>query len=505
MRVAASGVRRTFLIAFTLFTCSSFAAAPAFDGFVPAGGARGTSNLVAATGKSEVWPPKVWVDGPGLAFTAGTNKGTFSVSIAPDAKPGPRLVRLYNEEGASDPHIFVIGNGRELAEVEPNNHPAKAQPVGGLPVTINGRLDKNGDVDSFAIDVRSGQWLDARVDSHTLMSKVDAVLRLVSTNGQQLAWNHDFITLDPRLMWRAPEEGRVILQIFGFAYPPDSGITLTGGESAVYRLHVAVTGSKPEICGSPTETEPNNIAGTAEPIDLPAIVHGTIGTGEDHDRFLFTLKKDEFIEARVDAASFGSPLDAWLKVEDSAGKALAQSDDVDGSLDPRLEWKAPTNGNFMIAVGSVTHRGGQDFCYRLSIQRAKPDFSATLGAGALELTSGATNELKLDLKRLRGFTHELVVAFRDLPPGVMALTNGLPPKDGAVSIPLAASVDAPRFQGSVGLFLMDAATQSERAVPFELTTRGETGYHHLLIETADRFWLTVRPKSVAEPKPAAKK
>ena len=524
-------------------TC--LAATPALDGFYPAGGPRGSTNRVTATGKSDVWPPKVWIAGDGLEFAAETNKGIFTVRIAATAAPGPRLVRLYNEEGSSDPRVFVIGETREVTEIEPNNHYAKPQRLESLPaptppaeggadwgeedrqnqklplspilprgerkksgavsesarssITLNGRLDKSGDVDSFAIHLRAGDWLVARVDCYVLMSKVDAVLRLVTTNGQQLAWNHDFITLDPRLAWQAPTEGDVVLQLFGFAFPPDSGITLTGGDSAVYRLHVAVTNAEPAIGGVPTEHEPNNTLETAEPIELPAEIKGAIGVHGDEDRFRFSLKKNETLDARIDAASFGSPLDAWLKIEDSSGKTLAQNDDVEGARDPRLEWKAPTNGVFVIVIGSVTHRGGRDYGYRLSLQRALPDFTATLASGTLELIPGKTNELKLEVKRLRGFTNDLAVRVRGLPGEITVLTARVP-KDGSMPIRFAATADAPKFQGPVQFYLFDTVTQRERLVSFDLTTRGETGFNHLLVETADHFWLTVRPKAEPEKK-----
>lgn len=480
------------------------AGAPPLDGFYPAGGERGSSNAVSAIGKFEAWPPKIWVSDEDLAFTAETNKGKFSVSISPGAAPGPRLVRLYNEEGASEPRFFVIGPGHEISEAEPNNHFARSQPISELPITINGRLDKNGDVDSFAVDLRAGQWLDARVDSYTLMSKVDAVLRLVRTNGQQLAWNHDFITLDPRLIWRAPADETVVLQIFGFAYPPGSDISLTGGDAVVYRLHLTVASNAPPICGSPTEVEPNDKPENAERIAAPGTIRGAIRTATDENRFRFSANEGEFVEARVEAAAFGSPLDAWVAIEDSAGQQLVRNDDAGGSPDPRLEWKA-TSSNFIVAVGSATHRGGEDFCYRLSVQQAKPDYSATLAASSLAITVGATNEIKIDFKRLRGFTNGLTLNFRGLPETVTVLTTNLPQKDGAVAVRLSAAADASKFQGPVRLFLIDTVTKDERAVPFELTTRGETGFNHLLIETSDQLWLTIGPKPVAPPKTRAKK
>ena len=485
----------TFLLA-----SGALGAEPSLDAFYPVGGAVGTTNTVTAIGKFESWPPKVWVSKPGLEFVAETNKGKFSVTIASDAVPGPRLVRLYNDEGTSEPRTFVLGNGNELYEAEPNDHFAKPQPVTNSPVTINGRLDKSGDVDSFTIELRAGEWLEARVDCYTLMSKVDAVLKLVTTNGQQLAWNHDFITLDPRLVWCAPANQTVVLQMFGFAHPPDSDIRLTGGDAAVYRLHVATMDKPPSFCDSPTEREPNDTPENAQQIDLLEPVHATIGREDDEDRFQFTAKKGESVEARVEAASFGSPLDAWLKIEDLAGNQRARNDDAEGSRDPRLEWKAGTNGTFVVAVGSLTHRGGNDFCYRLAVQRAEPDYRATLSASSLVLTPGTTNELKLDVKRLRGFTNELVPTFRGLPESIIVLTTNLPSKEGAASIRLAAGTNAPNSQGPVELFVTDAVTGKQRIVPAELITRGETGFNQLLVEKTGQFWLTVRQKPAPEPK-----
>jgi hypothetical protein len=149
------------------------------------------------------------------------------------------------------------------------------------------------------------------------MSKVDAVLRLVSTNGQQLAWNHDFITLDPRLIWRAPMDQTVVLQIFGFAYPASSEIQLTGGEGAVYRLHLSVTEScPPNPFTSPVVKQSKHGSDSVPSLELPASITGKILRAEDEERFSFHAKEDELVEVRIEAASLGSPLDAWLKIED---------------------------------------------------------------------------------------------------------------------------------------------------------------------------------------------
>lgn len=493
---------RSALLALLFSTLVSVAAVPPLDGFFPAGGARGTSNLVTAIGKFDEWPPRVWIDGDGVTFAAETNKGKFRVSIDATAKPGPRLVRLFNEQGASEPRIFVVGASREIIEAEPNNHFGRPQLINELPVTINGKFDKGGDVDSFAVDLHAGQWLEARVDCYTLMSKADAVLRLVTTNGLQLAWNHDFTSLDPRLVWHATNDQKVVLQIFGFAYPPGSDVSLTGGESTAYRLHVSITNVAPVICERSTETEPNNLVSEAAQLELPSIVVGRINDAGDEDRFQFTSKKGEYIDLKLEAASFGSPLDAWLKLEDTNGNTLTRSDDVDGSPDPRFEWNVSgTNTQFIVAVGSVTHRGGSDYSYRLTVQRAEPDFQVTLGGSSLALTPGTTNDLKLDVKRLRGFTNKLAVAMRGLPEGVTLVSTNVPEKEP--SLKWVTSPDAARFQGPVQVTVRDLITGREKTAPFELTTRGETAYTRLLVEKSEDLWLTILPPKPEKEKKAA--
>src|SRR5262249_12105321 len=114
------------------------------------------------------------------------------------------------------------------------------QTLDSLPVSLNGRLDKSGDVDSFAVALEAGQTIVASLQAYTLASPMDAVLRLVDSRGVQVALNDDDgRTPDPRLVWTAKSAGAYILQVFGFAYPATSDVRFTGGNACVYRLHVS--------------------------------------------------------------------------------------------------------------------------------------------------------------------------------------------------------------------------------------------------------------------------
>ena len=487
---------RATLLAAVTSTSLIAATAPTLDALYPAGAQRGSTNTITVSGKFDPWPPQVWLSDPGVQFSAETNKGKFTVTIAPDATAGPRVVRFHNEEGVSEPRFFVVGKEHEILETETNNYFAHAQNIPALPVTINGRLEKGGDVDSFAIPLRAGDELEARIDSYALMSKLDAVLRLVTTNGYQLAWNHDFATLDPRLVWSVTNDQTLVVQVYGFPHPATADVRLYGGESAFYRLHLRAKASEPPA---------THCAGAL------VFTNGVIASAEAEPRISFAAKKDQLLELKVAAASLGSPLDAWLKVEDAGGKQLARNDDADGSRDPSLEWKAPEDGTYTAAVGSLTHRGGRDYRYHLTIEPLQPDFRATLSANSVAVTTDSTNSIKLNLKRLRGYTNELVAIFVGLPEGVIGVSTNLGSTvSGEVTLPITVVSNAPAFSGPVQVKLTDTGANKDRIVPFSLLSRSEDngvpgGYSALLVDELDHVWLTVKPRPAEAPKDTPKK
>jgi len=493
--------RLLICLLFALRGPSARSAAPTLEFFQPPGVAVGSTNTVRVTGKFDPWPPKVWTDATGVSFLAHTNQGEFEVVVKPDAPPGARLVRLFNQEGASEPRPFVIGAGPEILELEPNDHFAHAQRIEKLPVTVNGRLDKAGDVDSFSIELKGGQTLEASVDSIVLMSRLDAVLRVVTTNGLQLAWNHDFATLDPRVTWRATNAQTVVAQVFGFPYPATSDVKLTGGNGAFYRLHLGLAG--------PPETSMNGVDMTASPpplVELPFATEDCIRTPGELHRVKLHVTEPGWIAAEVRAEAIGSPLDAWLRLDDGQGKQISRNDDYNGSRDPYLEWQAATNTDYTIVVGSLTHQAGDDQRFALSIHRVKPDFTAVATASSLTLRPGTTNELNVTLTRLRGFTNAVQLSVKQLPPGVLCDPATVTAKGADAKLLFVAQTNAAPYQGPFQITAHDADSGQDRLVPFLLT--GGTvdngvpgGYRVLLADRTDSLWATVL--AVESPKSAA--
>ena len=554
---AVPAVRIACRLAGLLLTFAAHAAAPVLDTLFPAAVQLGTTHAVVAVGKAEPWPPKVWVDAPGIRFEPTTNSGTFSVVIAPDAPVGPHLVRVFNDDGASAPRFLVVTRAPQTAEVEPDDDFTKPQPIATLPSSINGRLEKSGDVDSFAVELTAGQTLVASVEAYTLMSPLDAVLRLVDARGVVLAMEHDDgRTFDPLLTWTARSAGRHIVQVFGFAYPAESEVRFTGNAKCVYRLHLSVgpvvshtvplgvrrgvrtplrvfgwnlgkdvdrevvsdvvpaasaatrteflfpgadravvlpVGDGPES----VESEPNGTPAQANQIEIPGAVTGRIAEAGDEDRFVFKAKKDEKLSVEVRSAAFGFPLDAWLKVEDMAGKELAKSDDSTGA-DPGLVWSAPADGEFVLAVGNLVHRGGPDHLYRLAIARPVASMKATVAADGFVVEPGKTNEVKVSIARQHGFAAKLVVSVKGLPASVKSAPVEVAEAGAEAVLKWIADVDAKPSAGPVEIVLAETGPGREHRAAYELATTGENngvpqGFKQLVIGSIEKLWLTVPP------------
>ncbi len=562
--------RRHLAILFSaiLLTASSFAADPVLSHLSPAAGQQGTTVSVTASGKFDPWPAQVWVDTPGVVFKPGKTAGKYDVEIAKDAAPGPHLVRLFNASGASAPRFFIVAREPQTGEVEPNDDFRAPQKIAGLPATINGRLDKAGDVDSFAVTLKRGQTLVAWLEAYVLASTFDGMLRVVDTDGHELAFNHDGRTLDPFLAWTAPRDGTFIVQTMGFVLPATSGVAFTGGEGCVYRLHLTAgpfvrrtlplavargkktpvelvgwnlasthteidgthfsadaTAAELELPGFASEQpvivsdiaeilekEPNDTAATAQTVGIPSGITGCINRPGDEDRFAFTAVKGRAYEFKVTAARIGSALDAWLKIEGKDGKQLATNDDVNGFRDSALTWTAPADGTFTCAIGDVSHHGGDEYFYRLAITEAAPSVAATIGVQSASVQSGKSADVKIAVKRTNAFKSKLQLAAKNLPDGVTAIPADVPDKDGEVTLKLTATADAKPASQPFTLVLRETEGGIEHPARFSLVATSENngvpqGYTELIINSTDQLWLTVstEPVKSEEPKTGKKK
>lgn len=460
-------------------------AAPTLDYLFPAGARQGAENVViTAGGTFEQWPLDVWTDAAEgwLRFVPNADekkKGELTVSVAPECAPGAYLVRFHSVEGVSAPRIFVVGSLPEELEVEPNDTFQKPQEVAGEPLVrvINGQLEKNEDVDCFAVDLIEGEAVVAEVAAYVLDSPVDPLLHVRGPEGYRVAFNHDAPghLLDPRLVFSAPVAGRYVLELEGFAYPPKADVRLTGSAATCYRLTLSkgvplVTHTLPLAVGRGKSrtidvqlTDGTAIAHEAqvpgdwkgdviqvdvpkcprpvavcisdaveyeEPVEslaIPSGVTGRIATVGEVDRYPIKATKDVTYVFKVEAAVVGSALDPVLAIEDGASKELANNDDVAHRFDPELTWKAPADGDFAVTVRSRFRKQcGAEFFYRLQSGIAKPETLVTAAADNVVLKAGEKVELALNITRHHGHAGALTIEADGLPEGVRLAPAEIP-------------------------------------------------------------------------------
>lgn len=241
------------------------------------------------------------------------------VTIAPNAEPGERELRLRTPGGLTNPIFFHVGQCREYLETEPNDRTPDAEVMtetvadiefpglGSLPVTINGQI-MPGDVDRFRFHIPKGTRLVAVVSARSLIPYLadavpgwfQATLALYDAKGRELAFADDFrFHPDPIIYYEIKESGDYILEVRDSIY--------RGREDFVYRITVGqlplVTTIFPLGARAGTKAtfalEGWNLAADRLALDLTARKPGTITTAVPSGKFVsnaFNLALDSLPE-----------------------------------------------------------------------------------------------------------------------------------------------------------------------------------------------------------------
>jgi hypothetical protein len=534
------------------------AAPPTLTSLFPAGGQLGTTFPITLLGKVNAGKTVVWVEGSGVQISKPDAKGKATCTVSEDAELGLRLVRLYDEEGASEMRWLSVGVLPETSEIEPNDSLSGGQGLDKLPLSLNGVLAKSGDIDGFTFEVAAGQSVVALAEAYSLGSPIDAVLNLYDESGVRLATAHDGRNLDPVLMFPVTKAGRYTLQISGFAHPPTADVKFTGGPTVVYRMHVTTgpaalrvfppvvgvgVNSKVDLRGANLgnkettfevegsrfmhvgqserihlprwtlgplevltssiipviEKEPNNQTAEAMRLGVPGILAGSISGVGDVDRFSFVSKKGERWTMGVRSKQLGLPLDATLRVESTDGKALASNDDQGDQSDPMVDFTAPADGNYQIVVTDLFDKGGPSHEYVVDIAATKPDLEATLsGPDAFVLDAGKSIGIAGKIKRLGGLKERLVASVEGLPLGVAADCQ-IDEKSGDLKVKLIAAMDARAASCSLRIAVLAVDTKPPVFRMANRSLRGESKRGTTQLDFSPEIWLTVIP---SKPEPA---
>lgn len=107
-----------------------------------------------------------------------------------DREPGVRLIRVRKDNHVSNQVPFAIDSLPESLDQEagqPKSGPMRVAP----PLIVNGRIERQDDIDVFSFDGKAGQQIVAEVMARRLNSPLDSTLQLVGPDGKEVAFNDD--------------------------------------------------------------------------------------------------------------------------------------------------------------------------------------------------------------------------------------------------------------------------------------------------------------------------
>ena len=140
---------------------------------------------------------------------------------------------------------FIIGNLKDVLEVEPNNNTKEAQPI-VQPLVVNGRIQTVGDVDLFSFQGKQDDSISISVMARRLNSPLDSVIELIGPGIDPPVRNDDYMNkgtahlhlgaglithhADSYLLHSIPSNGTYYVKI--------SDAQSKGGDDHAYRLRI---------------------------------------------------------------------------------------------------------------------------------------------------------------------------------------------------------------------------------------------------------------------------
>ncbi|MCA9011281.1 MAG: PPC domain-containing protein [Planctomycetaceae bacterium] len=489
---------------------------PAITRLIPAGGQRGTTVDVRLTGKPGDGELKVVSDDDAIVFTLNEKKDSANAAIGAAARPGVHWLRFCNADGATELLPFIVGLIPEVTETEPNARIAEANSVTLPSVTVNGVLEKAGDVDTFAVTLSKGQTIVCSIQARAVIgAPMDAILQISDARGIVLEQNDDDLGFDPRLSFTAPNDGTWYVRTFAFPANPNSTINFAGGADYVYRLTLTTAAvvehteplvrfdqqdeSSLTIFGWNIEattvslkreqaqlTEPYAVAYPVRSSSIPSIVESQLSadrtipfpvavtghvTSSADAIFLFNATKGQKLSLSVYAQRVGSLLDPVLIVEEGSGKVIQENDDISGAnRDAELHLTMPADGQYRLIIRDRFRNFGDRCFYLLRGEETRATFNATITSTSGTLKPDKPLEIPITIDRKHGYSEPVDVRVEGLPEG-LAFECPRSEKDGetskAVTVKISGTATA-AFQGP--LRIVSESSESKQLQPVTFTT-----------------------------------
>jgi hypothetical protein len=194
-------------------------------------------------------------DMPAPASAAISSLAVAEITLAPDAEPGKRELRLVTLHGVSNPLVFYVGRlpeasrvpmltseaqvlGKESQALRRRHKDSDSERLITVPCTVNGQI-ASAEVHRYRFKARKGQRLVISTAARELIPFIaDAVpgwfrplLALYDSDGKEVAYNDGYrFSPDPLILFEVPKNDEYVLTITDAIH--------RGREDFVYRVTV---------------------------------------------------------------------------------------------------------------------------------------------------------------------------------------------------------------------------------------------------------------------------
>ncbi len=244
-------------------------------------------------------------------------------------------------------------------------------------------------------------------------------------------------------------------------------------------------------------------------IQIPTGINGRISKDGQVDRYRFEARRGQGFEFKTEVSRcFGSLLDPILELRDLKGKLLAAHDDrfiavgqTPDTLsyplykDARIEWTAPADGIYEIAVRDANFFGSPDHVYHLVALHQEGDFAMVLDEDRFPLGPGESVTSVVTVERLNGFAGSIRLGARGLPKGVTLLPSTIPANLNQGNLVLTASPHANPDAATKVEFYGTATVRTSDGHSKEIERIVQA--HSVLGENSNRLYYPVRWTTVA--------
>lgn len=454
------------------------------------------------------------------------------ITLPADLPPGPVSFQVHNASGASNALAFHVGSAPEV--VEPERH-LGAIDLPSLPAVANGRLTRITEIDEYCFTAAVPGLLTCKLEDR-VGQPFNGAMTIRDAEGRTIIDGADTLGTGLELSFVAEAGKKYSVAVSDHEFAGDRGyvyrLSVSQGPRAVTTVPLVVARGKstpvtlvgwgvktgaqqletveavvavPANAGDTHKAEVQTPAGTThvqvaaadaadalaqagQKLAVPSQLSGVLAELDDASqmplvKFQFDAVKGDARRLLVEAGRFGSPVDPTIAVIGPDGVEVVRNDDLLGSLDAAVDFKAPVDGTYEVHV--IDYSGAAPSpanVFRLTVEDPATAFDFTITApDKFEVYLGETADMVVKSTKSGAWEEPIELSIEKLPNGV---TLPPPPEPEPAPAPLpkgAKPVKKPvvrkpkTLPGDLKLPIIVAADTAAEAVPVVVVATATVG------------------------------